>query len=168
MHQELIVVFYKKIRSQEYVWWRPCMVWGKGCLCVPMLRHPCPLREQPQDWQIYIGMRNKGSLWQGSGQKSWEESHVLSEPRGQYLPWSIGMPIDTTDSHLAFLIAVGNVFFGKAGNWCQNMGAWTSRNLSYTYETLTTWLAKQDLDTCDTNRQICLPGMGKPYKSHPT
>jgi len=154
MHQEVIVVFYKKDKKPGKCLMEALYGVGEG---VPLPAHAeaaCPLRDQPQDWQIYIRMRNKGSLWQGSGQKSWEEPQVLSEPRGQLLPWSIGMPIDTTDSHLAFPIAVGNVFFGKGGNRCQNLGAWTSRKRSYTYETSTTWLAKRDLDTDDTNRPL--------------
>jgi hypothetical protein len=39
------VVFYKKIRREEYVWWMCNRVWGKGGLCRPLLKHPYPLRD---------------------------------------------------------------------------------------------------------------------------
>ena len=43
----IIAVVYKI--EKEYVWWRCSQVWGKGCLCGPMLRHPFPLGGQLQD-----------------------------------------------------------------------------------------------------------------------
>jgi hypothetical protein len=44
------VVFYKRIRERKNMF-GGCVVrcGGRGCLCGPMLRHPLPLRDQPQD-----------------------------------------------------------------------------------------------------------------------
>jgi hypothetical protein len=45
----------KRKRSQGYVWWRCSMLWGKGVplRAHPELRHPLPLRYQPQNSIIW-------------------------------------------------------------------------------------------------------------------
>ena len=42
-------VFVKTQRGRGYVLWGVVRYGGRGCLSVPMSRHPFPLRDQPHD-----------------------------------------------------------------------------------------------------------------------
>ena len=42
-------VFIKRYREERQVLWVCGEVWGKGCLCRPMPRHPFPRKDQPHD-----------------------------------------------------------------------------------------------------------------------